>query len=37
LNKVAQVHEINSKITQFYLVLISFTLHHILPKYGVSS
>jgi len=32
-NKVAQVHKINSKNTQFYLVLISCTLHCILPKY----
>jgi len=36
-NKVSQVHEINSKNTQFYLVLISSTLHYILPKYVVSS
>jgi len=36
-NKVAQVHKINSKNTQFYLVLISSTLHYILPKYVVSS
>jgi len=34
LNKVAQVHEINLKNTQFYLILISSTLPYILPKYG---
>ena len=36
-NKVSQAHEINSKNTQFYLVLISSMLHYILPKYVVSS
>jgi len=36
-NKAVQVHEINSKNTQFYLVLISSTLYYILPKYVVSS
>jgi len=30
---VAQLHKINLKNTQFYLVLISSTLHYILPKY----
>jgi len=33
LNKVAQIHKFNWKNTQFYLVLISSTLHYILPKY----
>jgi len=37
LNKIAQLHEINSKNKQFYLVLVSTKLHYILPKYAVSS